>query len=111
MGIEARGMQLEEAKGTVNDKTLVGGLVRKWGDFLEGLPSRSQEDRYTLGVTAMLMENQSQYLQNMNEETKTVNVGSFTKFVFPVLRRVFPNLIANEIVSVQPGHALGLVFA
>jgi hypothetical protein len=59
----------------------------------------------------MLMENQSQYLQNLNEETKTINVGSFTKFIFPVLRRVFPNLIANEVVSVQPMTApVGAVF-
>ena len=57
------------------------------------------------------MENESQYLQGLNEETKTVNVGSFTKFIFPVLRRVFPNLIANEIVSVQPMTApVGAVF-
>jgi hypothetical protein len=57
------------------------------------------------------MENESQYLQNLNEETRTVNVGSFTKFIFPVLRRVFPNLIANEIVSVQPMTApVGAVF-
>jgi hypothetical protein len=59
----------------------------------------------------MLMENQSAYLQSLNEETRTINVGSFTKFIFPVLRRVFPNLIANEIVSVQPMTApVGAIF-
>jgi hypothetical protein len=111
MGTEARQILNEDAKRTVADKSYVGALVRKWGEFLEGMPDRTDQDRYTLGVTAVLMENESQYLQGLNEETRTVNVGSFTKFIFPVLRRVFPNLIANEIVSVQPMTApVGAVF-
>jgi hypothetical protein len=111
MSVEARKMMAEEGKGTIEDKTLVGALVRKWAPMLEGIPDRTVSDKYTMGVTAMLMENQSQYLQGLTEETKTINVGSFTKFIFPVLRRVFPNLIANEIVSVQPMTApVGAVF-
>jgi len=110
MSIEARKMT-EDIKNTIEDKTLVGALVRKWAPMLEGIPDRTASDKYTMGVTAMLMENQSQYLQGLTEETKTINVGSFTKFIFPVLRRVFPNLIANEIVSVQPMTApVGAVF-
>lgn len=111
MSVEARKIVSEDSRGTIEDKTLVGALVKKWEPMLEGIAARTAQDRYTMGVTAMLMENQSQYLQNLNEETKTVNVGSFTKFIFPVLRRVFPNLIANEIVSVQPMTApVGAVF-
>lgn len=111
MSTEARQILNEDAKRTIADKSYVGALVRKWKDFLEGMPDRSDQDRYTLGVTAVLMENESSYLQGLNEETRTVNVGSFTKFIFPVLRRVFPNLIANEIVSVQPMTApVGAVF-
>ena len=82
--MEARDLK-ENARGTVEDSSLVGALVNKWQPMLEGIASRTPADKYTLGVTAMLMENQSQYLQNMNEETKQVNVGSFTKFIFPVL--------------------------
>jgi hypothetical protein len=109
--MEARTILHEDARRSVADKSYVGALVRKWKEFLEGMPDRSDHDRYMLGVTAVLMENQSQYLQGLNEETRTVNVGSFTKFIFPVLRRVFPNLIANEIVSVQPMTApVGAVF-
>jgi len=108
---EARHILLEDAKRTIADKSYVGALIRKWRDFLEGLPDRSDKERYSLGVTAILMENESQHLQAMSEETRTLNVGSFTKFIFPILRRVFPNLIANEIVSVQPMTApVGAVF-
>lgn len=111
MPAEARRILAEEARKSIADESYVGALIRKWGSLLEGMPSRTDHERYVLGVTAILMENESQYLQNLNEETKTVNVGSFTKFIFPVLRRVFPNLIANEIVSVQPMTApIGAVF-
>lgn len=102
--MEAR--NLMENRRSIADQGYVAQLVRKWGELLEGI-----KDPYVRGTTAMLMENESQWLQNLEEETKTINVGSFTKFIFPVLRRVFPNLIANEIVSVQPMTApVGAVF-
>jgi len=103
--MEARQM-LTESKKSIADKGFVKSLVEKWGDLLEGI-----ENPYTRGVSAVLMENESQWLLNLDEESKAINVGSFTKFIFPVLRRVFPNLIANEIVSVQPMTApIGAVF-
>lgn len=104
--MEARQLMLTENRRSIADKGFIQSLIGKWGELLEGI-----DNPYTRGVTAMLMENESQWLQNMEEETKTLNVGSFTKFIFPVLRRVFPNLIANEIVSVQPMTApIGAVF-
>lgn len=109
--MEARNLVLEDSRRTIADKTYVGALVRKWKDLLEGLPDRTERDRYVLGTTAVLMENESQHLQSLEEETRLVNVGSFTKFIFPVLRRVFPNLIAHDLVSVQPMTAsVGAVF-
>lgn len=111
MPAEARRILAEEARKSIADESYVGALIRKYAPLLEGLPDRTEHERYVLGVTAILMENESVYLQNLSEETKTVNVGSFTKFIFPILRRVFPNLIANEIVSVQPMTApVGAVF-
>jgi len=102
MSTEAREILAEQQARTIADKSYVRSLVQKWGEFLEGIPDKTEQQRYTLGVAAILMENQCQHLLTMNEDTRTANVGSFTKFIFPILRRVFPNLIANEIVSVQP---------
>ncbi len=112
MSVEARKiLESGEGRKTIADAGYVGALSKKWEEFLEGIPNRTEQDRYVRGVTAMLMENESQYLQGMTEETKSTNVGSFTKYIFPILRRVFPNLIANEIVSVQPMNApVGAVF-
>ena len=109
--MEARQMILEDSTRSIADRGYVQALIKKWAPMLEGIPDRTDHERYTLGVTAILFENESQHLQSLNEETRTVNVGSFTKFIFPVLRRVFPNLIANELVSVQPMTApVGAVF-
>lgn len=111
MSVEARNMIAEESRRTIADKGYVRALINKWGEFLEGIPDRTESQRYTLGVAALLMENEAQHLLQLNEDTRTANVGSFTKFIFPILRRVFPNLIANEIVSVQPMTApVGAVF-
>lgn len=110
MSFEARNM-LAETRQSINDKSYVRSLITKWGEFLEGMPDRTEAQKYTLGVTALLMENQVRHLTDMAEDTRTQNVGSFTKYIFPILRRVFPNLIANEIVSVQPMTApVGAVF-
>ena len=91
---------------TIQDESYVQALVRKWNPLLEGI-----NVEHTRNVMAVLYENQSQHLQSLNEETRSTNVGSFLKFVFPVLRRVWPQLIANEIVSIQPMTApIGGIF-
>jgi len=102
---------IEDSSGTIADRRLVGAYVEKWAPLLEGMPDRCRHERYIRGCMAMLYENQARHLRSMNEETRAINVGYFTKFVFPVLSRVFPNLIVNEIVSVQPMTApQGAVF-
>jgi hypothetical protein len=108
---QARKILSEEGRRTVGDDTYVAACKNKWAPLLEGIPARSAHDQYVRGITAMIMENEARHLRSLSEETRMVNTGSFTKFIFPVLRRVFPNLIANEIVSVQPMTApVGAVF-
>lgn len=68
----------------------------KWREYVEGL------EGYQRLAVAQLLENTDRAIANMEETTKVVNVGSFTKYVFPLIRAIFPNLIAMEICSVQP---------
>lgn len=106
--MEARNMQLTEAGSrSIRDDSYTGQLVEKWDRFLGGV----SED-YTKKCMAMLMENQFLDMRRqLAEDTLSTNAGVYTKYIFPVLRRVFPNLIANEIVSVQPMTApVGAVF-
>ena len=79
-------------------------LVSKWGPAVDGI-----ENDYTKRVTAQLLENQLKSAQERVDEnaygagTTTVgSIGTFQKFAFPLVRRVFPELIANNLVSVQP---------
>lgn len=61
--------------------------------FLDGLKGHVKEN------VAQLFENQAGTL--LNESTTATNSGSFETVVFPIVRRVFSKLLANDIVSVQ----------
>lgn len=50
-------------------------------------------------TVATLYENQAKHL--LKEATASDNSGSFETVVFPLIRRVFSKLLANDIVSVQ----------
>jgi hypothetical protein len=67
----------------------------KWESlgFLEGLRGHVKEN------IAQLYENQASSL--LTETTTAANSGSFETVVFPIVRRVFSKLLANDIVSVQ----------
>lgn len=61
--------------------------------FLNGL------DGYLKENMATIYENQANYL--LKEATASDNSGSFETVVFPLVRRVFSRLLANDIVSIQ----------
>ena len=67
----------------------------KWNSlgFLEGLKGHVKEN------IAQLYENQASML--LSETTSASSSGSFETVVFPIVRRVFSKLLANDIVSVQ----------
>jgi len=81
-------------------------LVAKYSDLLEGI-----QDDYTKAVTAILLENETNWLESMDEATRITSVGSFDKYVYPLIRRTYPSLIVNDLVSVQPlTGPTGLIF-
>jgi hypothetical protein len=67
----------------------------KWDSlgFLDGLKGHVKEN------IAQLYENQASSL--LTESTTATSSGSFETVVFPIVRRVFSKLLANDIVSVQ----------
>jgi len=104
--MEARQLLSENAVQTISDKGWMGYLTERWSKLLKGV-----EGKHRRKVTATLYENQYRHLKRLSEDTRTQNVGEFTKYIFPLLRKVVPNLIAHEIVSVQPMSApVGAVF-
>ena len=61
--------------------------------LLKGLDGNVKEN------CAQLFENQLSHM--MNESTESYSSGQFETVAFPVIRRVFAKLLANDIVSVQ----------
>ena len=90
-------------------------LVEKWEPLLEGI-----SDDYTQRITAQLLENQAKEMlgqsESLNEDitagaTTTGQLGTYAKFAFPLVRRMYPDLILNSIAGVQPmGGPVSQVF-
>ena len=64
-----------------------------------GTSLRTQGRGHVRENIALLYENQASVL--INETTDATSSGSFETVVFPIVRRVFSKLLANDIVSVQ----------
>ena len=96
-GIVARDLQKEGA-----------ALLNKWEGtgLLEGL-----NNDVTKNNMARLLENQAKELLREASTMAAGDVEGFSAVAFPIVRRVFGELIANELVSVQPmSLPSGLIF-
>ena len=83
-------------------------LLNKWEKtgLLEGL-----DNDVTKNNMARLLENQAKQLLKEASTMEAGNVEGFSAVAFPIVRRVFGDLIANELVSVQPmSLPSGLIF-
>ena len=76
-------------------KLLREEITRRWDalEMTKGLKGIIKEN------VATLYENEAKYL--LTEATASDNSGSFETVIFPIIRRVFSKLLANDIVSVQ----------
>ena len=74
-----------------------------WNKYVDTLPENTPT--WEKGNLAQILENQAKYFAsqgvNISEDTTTGNVASFEKFIFPMIRTVWPNLVSQELVSVQ----------
>ena len=83
-------------------------LLTKWErtGLLEGLTD--DRNRTTM---ARLLENQAKELLRESTSMAAGDVEGFAAVAFPIVRRVFAGLVANELVSVQPmSLPSGLIF-
>ena len=97
-------------EGVVNRDMRAEGhaLLTKWErtGLLEGLNSDRQKSSM-----ARLLENQAKELLRESSSMSAGDVEGFAAVAFPIVRRVFAGLIANDLVSVQPmSLPSGLIF-
>jgi hypothetical protein len=98
------------SEGIVNRDMRAEGnaLLNKWKrtGLLEGLESSQKET-----TMARLLENQAKELLRESSTMAGGDVEGFAAVAFPIVRRVFAGLIANDLVSVQPmSLPSGLIF-
>ena len=97
-------------EGVVNRDMRAEGhaLMSKWErtGLLEGLGDDRQKNSM-----ARLLENQAKELLRESSSMSAGDVEGFAAVAFPIVRRVFAGLIANDLVSVQPmSLPSGLIF-
>jgi hypothetical protein len=97
-------------EGVVNRDMKAEGaaLLRKWErtGLLEGLSNDRQRQSMS-----RLLENQAKELLRESSSMSAGDVEGFASVAFPIVRRVFAGLIANDLVSVQPmSLPAGLIF-
>lgn len=88
-------------------------LHTKWAEekatLLEGLEGTQRDN------VAIVLENQRSYVLNETAaagSTSAGNIAGFRKILIPMIRRIIPGTIANELVGVQPMEGpVGLVYS
>jgi len=88
---------LAEQRKAIVDSWSDSGLLDEGYD-INGAPIRMKGIK--AANVAQLLENQAASM--LNEVTLDSSAGRFDTVAFPIVRRVFSRLLANEIVSVQP---------
>lgn len=105
-------MKANEVKALMPHLNEDAGRRERWAYLTEGLDDARRR------LTEVLLDNENTMLTQraqrgslFEDVVTTANYPAFTTFAFPLIRRVFPRLIANELVSVQPmSQPTGKVF-
>jgi len=92
-------------------------LVTKWKDILD--EGKKIKNAKIQKATALMLENESKYLLETGNYSEIgrgnagyATSGDFHQIAVPMVRRTFPELIAHDIVGVQPMTGpVGLAFA
>ena len=94
-------MEMTKEYNPVNQNARLGVIQEKWART--GLLKNLSESKAQ--TVAQLLENQAVELRNqlINEDASpSSNVAGYNKIAFPLVRRVFGQLLATELVAVQP---------
>jgi hypothetical protein len=100
------------------------GLEEKWQPILEHEDMPKIKDNYRRGVTAVCLENNVQFLEELavndapsatfdaDSTTSGGDVKGYNPILISLVRRAMPNLIAYDLIGVQPmSGPTGLIFA
>jgi len=88
-------------------------LLEKWDDVIAATGSKLKPVQEAEAM-AQVLENQEEYVLQ-EEQNNTGDMAPFFPILVPAVRRVFPGLLANDLVGVQPlngptGYAYAIRF-
>src|SRR4030042_1922386 len=81
---------------------------KQWAYLTEGIDDGSRRGKQKRLVIEAMLDQEKKWLEEANT---TANIGAFTTYAFPMVRKIFPKLISQNLVSVQPmSQPTGKVF-
>lgn len=104
--------QLDNLEDPVQ-RQITEAVTRKWekSGLLEGLQGRGKRNMATLLENQLRNLREQGLLKESSQTSTTTGFEAWSNVALPLVRKVFANLLANEIVSVQPMNLpSGLVF-
>lgn len=70
--------------------------ARGWKEYVEHMPE------YKRPIAAIMLENCRQKFGQLDEVTRTNNLGTFDKWIFPVIANMTENDVIDQLVALQP---------
>lgn len=67
-----------------------------WKELVEHMPDHKR------AITAIMLENCRAYFGRLDEVTRTSSLGTFDKWIFPVLANMSENDVIDQLVALQP---------
>ncbi len=91
------GYRLAETPVGVSDKDPAGLWNAKgWKELVENMPAHKQ------AIAAIMLENCRRKWGSLNESTRTNSLGTFDKWIFPVISNMTENDVIDQLVALQP---------
>lgn len=104
--LHQQGLMLAERWSQFPGKRIRGWEKYENVNFIQGI-----ENPYRRALVGHLLEATYKAFSRLDETTRTLAVGNYEKYVFPIIRMVYSNLVAADLVSVQPlPGPSGLIF-
>lgn len=86
--------------------------MEKFQELIESSKYTPLNESDKAAMNVMLANVEKEHLRLINEGTLAGDVEQFTPILMPMVRRVYPNLIANELLGVQPmSMPTGFIYA
>jgi len=91
------GYKLAETPVGINDKNPKGlWESRGWKEFVQHMPEHKR------AYTAIMLENCRSRFGQLDEVTRTTSLGTFDKWIFPIIANMSENDVIDQLVALQP---------